>query len=87
MSGGIERAMIYQYTIFVVIAIFAYLIFTEPNASLYIDLQTQGVWINIRRFFLIMRMKPRLMYDMWMMRRMVKKIKRNAELFEEKTSE
>jgi hypothetical protein len=87
VPGGIERAMIYQYTIFVVVAIFAYLIFTEPNASLYIDLQAQGLWINIRRFFLIARMKPRLMYDMWRMRRIVKKIKRNAEFFEEKTSE
>lgn len=79
MPGGIERAMIYQYTIFVVVAIFVYLIFTEPNASLYIDLQVQGAWINIRRFFLIMRMKPRLMYDMWRMRRMVNKIKKNAK--------
>ena len=71
--------MIYQYTIFVVVAIFAYLIFTEPNASLYIDLQAQGLWINIRKFFLIARMKPRLMYDMWVMRRMVNKIRKSKK--------
>lgn len=76
MPGGIERAMIYQYTIFVVVAIFAYLIFTEPNASLYIDLQVQGAWINIRRLLFMARMYPRIKFDTWMMKRRVEKVRK-----------
>ena len=79
MSGGIERAMIYQYTIFVVVAIFVYLIFTEPNASLYIDLQVQGAWINIRRLLFLARMYPRIKFDTWMIKRRYKKIMRDNE--------
>tara|TARA_B100000902_G_scaffold116975_1_gene117697 strand:- start:1251 stop:1493 length:243 start_codon:yes stop_codon:yes gene_type:complete len=79
VSGGIERAMIYQYTIFVVVAIFVYLIFTEPNASLYIDLQVQGAWINIRRLLFLARMYPRIKFDTWMIKRRYKKIMRDNE--------
>ena len=71
--------MIYQYTIFVVVAIFAYLIFTEPNASLYIDLQAQGLWINIRRLLFLARMYPRIKFDTWMMKRRYKKIMKDNE--------
>lgn len=82
MLGGIGREMIYQvyqYTLFTVVAIVVYSIVTDPNASLYIVLQTNTIWINIRRLFLMAKMKPRLMYDMWRMRRMVKKIKKIKE--------
>ncbi len=79
MPGGIERFMMYQYTIFVVVAIFVYLIFTEPNASLYIDLQVQGAWINMRRLLFMARMYPRIKFDTWMMKRRYKKIMRDNE--------
>ena len=73
--------MIYYYEIS--IAIFAFLVFliyTDPNAAPYLNLIFKENWINIKRWFYIAIMYPRIKFDMWMMKRRIEKIKRENNI-------
>tara|TARA_B100000035_G_scaffold252006_1_gene221182 strand:+ start:486 stop:716 length:231 start_codon:yes stop_codon:yes gene_type:complete len=56
-----------------------YLIFTDPNAAPYFNLVFKEWWVNIRRWFYIAIMYPRIKFDMWMIKRRYEKIKRDNE--------
>lgn len=56
-----------------------YLIYTEPNAAAFFDLKFRGLWVNIRRYYYILIMKPRIMWDLWQIKRRVKKIKSESK--------
>ena len=56
-----------------------YLIFTNPNAAPYFNLVFKEWWVNIRRWFYIAIMYPRIKFDMWMIKRRYEKIKRDNE--------
>ena len=72
--------MIYYYEIGVAVFLFlAFLIYTDPNAAPYFNLIFKESWINIRRWFYIAIMYPRIKFDMWMMKRLIEKIKKQNE--------
>lgn len=69
--------MIYYYEIGVAVFLFlVFLIYTDPNAAPYFNLIFKESWINIRRWFYIAMMYPRIKFDMWMMKRRIEKIKK-----------
>ena len=71
--------MIYYYTLLSAFVFIVYLIYTDPNAAAFFDLKFQGLWVNIRRYYYILIMKPRIMWDLWQIKRRVKKIKSESK--------
>ena len=71
--------MIYYEISIAIFAFLVFLIYTDPTAAPYFNLIFKESWINIRRWFYIAIMYPRIKFDMWMMKRRAAKIKREHE--------
>ena len=67
--------LFYWEITFAVFGFLVYLILTDPNAGPYFNLIFQEWWVNIRRWFYLAIMTPRIKFDLWMMKRRIKKIK------------
>ena len=68
--------MIYYELSLVIFAFLVFLIYTDPNAAPYFNLIFNETWVNIRKWFLIARLYPRIKFDMWMMKRRAAKLKK-----------
>tara|TARA_Y100000022_G_C13043917_1_gene281264 strand:+ start:267 stop:494 length:228 start_codon:yes stop_codon:yes gene_type:complete len=67
--------LFYWEITFAVFGFLVYLILTDPNAAPYFNLVFKEWWVNIRRWFYLAIMTPRIKFDLWMMKRRIKKIK------------
>lgn len=67
------------YSIVAFISIIAYLIITEPNFLRFVDIQSKTLLVQIRRYFIIIRLYPRIKWDMYMMNRRLKALKKLQE--------
>ena len=67
--------LFYWEITFAVFGFLVYLILTDPNAAPYFNLVFKEWWVNIRRWFYLAIMTPRIKFDLWVMKRRIKKIK------------
>lgn len=68
--------MIYYELSLVIFAFLVFLIYTDPTAAPYFNLIFNETWVNIRKWFLIARLYPRIKFDMWMLKRRAARIRR-----------
>ena len=71
--------LFYWEITFAVFGFLVYLILTDPNAAPYFNLVFKEWWVNIRRWFYLAIMTPRIKFDLWMMKRRIKKIKKQHD--------
>jgi hypothetical protein len=63
----------YYYSLLTVFAVVIAIMIVEPNVAAYIDLRLQMFMINVRRLWIMITMYPRLTYDKWKFKRLLKK--------------
>jgi len=73
----------YYLTIVSAAAIVMALIIIDPNVGTWIDLQFKLFSVNLRRWWFITKIYPRLKYDQWIMQRELAKIRQEFNLPEE----
>lgn len=72
--------MIYYYEICIAILAFTiYLTYTDPNAAPFFNLMFKSWGVNLKRWFYLAIMTPRIKFDLWMMKRRIAKIKKQNE--------
>lgn len=76
----------YYYTIVSVFAIVIALVIIDPNFGTWIDLQTKVLGVNVRRYYMMATMWPRIKYNHWQMQRALKKIRKEYNLPEDSSN-
>ncbi len=70
----------YYLSMVSIAAILLALIVIDPNVGLWIDLQIQHLMVNIRRWYIMTTMWPRLQLDRWRLKRALIKIRKEYNL-------
>lgn len=70
----------YYLSVVSIAAILLALIVIDPNVGTWIDLQIQRLFVDIRRWWFMATMYPRLRYDAWKMKRALIKIRKEYNL-------
>lgn len=80
--------MAYYYTLLIIFAVIAYMIAVDSNVAQYIILLWKLAGVQIRRGIFILTFKPRLMWDTWNIKRMIKSKKKDwADVAAEKLAQ
>lgn len=69
----------YQYVIFAIASIIAWMIIIDPNVAEYINLLSKMMGLNIQRFFWMMKYHPNNFVTTWIQNRKYDKIARELE--------
>lgn len=77
----------YYYTLITVFVILAYLIITDQNAAPFFDLQLKIFGVNLRKWWMIATMYPRVKYQSWKLKREFEKIKKEFNLSDHERQE
>ena len=67
------------YTTLTMVAIVVYLIATEPNFLRFVDIQNRIFFVTLRKYFILIRLYPRVKWDIYMMKRRMKALKRKLK--------
>jgi len=70
----------YYLSMVSIAAVLLALIVIDPNVGLWIDLQIQRLMVNIRRWYIMTTMWPRLQLDRWRLKRALTKIRKEYNL-------
>ena len=61
------------------VAVVVYLIATEPNFLRFVDIQNRIFFVTLRKYFILIRLYPRVKWDIYMMKRRMKALKRKLK--------
>ena len=67
------------YTTLTMVAVVVYLIATEPNFLRFVDIQNRIFFVTLRKYFILIRLYPRVKWDIYMMKRRMKALKRKLK--------
>ena len=67
------------YTTLTMVAVVVYLISTEPNFLRFVDIQNRIFFVTLRKYFILIRLYPRVKWDIYMMKRRMKALKRKLK--------
>ena len=68
------------YYLDIVLVLLVYLVITDENAGPFFSLQFKILLLNIRKQWLLLKMKPDMWLMKWRMKRVLKKLQQDQEL-------
>ena len=67
-------------TLIAVLAFLVYICIVDENAGPFLSIQAKILWLNIRKQWLLLKMKPDMWLMKWRMQRVLKKLQKDQEL-------
>lgn len=67
------------YTTIALLSIIVYLVITEPNFLRFIDVQSKIFSIQLRKYFILIRLYPRIKWDLFLLKMRMSALKRKQE--------
>tara|TARA_B100002019_G_scaffold287347_1_gene299203 strand:- start:476 stop:712 length:237 start_codon:yes stop_codon:yes gene_type:complete len=67
------------YTTLIFVCVIAYLILTEPNFLKFVDIQFRILSIQIRKYFILIKLYPKLRWELFLIERRSEALKRKLK--------
>jgi len=68
-----EINLTYIYTLVTIFGVLGYMMIKDRNVAEFFDLNIRWIGVNARRYWMMMLLWPRLQFDMWKMKRWMRK--------------